>query len=68
MFFKMNNKYYIKTSRFFQEVKVVDNDIVPVDGEENRLYSPTADCKTATVKEILNANKKTSKEENKKIF
>ena len=69
MFCKMNNKYYIKVLNFYQEVKVVDNNIVPIDGEENRLYSPTADCKVATVKEILEASRKTNeKKQIKKIF
>ena len=67
MFCKMNGKYYIKVLNFYQEVKVEDNNIVPTEGEENRLYSPTADCKVATVKEILNANQKTIKNEGKQI-
>ena len=67
MFCKMNGKYYIKVLNFYQEVKVVDNNIVPTEGEENRLYSPTADCEVATVKEILNANHRATKDERKQI-
>lgn len=75
MFCKINGKYYVKVSNFYQEVKVEGNNIVPTQGEENRLYSPVKGCEQATVQEILGANKKETEEmfkkpknEIKKIF
>lgn len=75
MFCKINGKYYVKVSNFYQEVKVEGDNIVPIQGEENRLYSPVQNCEQATVEEILKASKKETKElfkedrkDNRKIF
>ena len=75
MFCKINGKYYVKVSNFYQEVKVEKDNIVPIQGEKNRLYAPVKGCEQATVQEILNANKKRTEEmleepkkEIKKIF
>lgn len=58
MFCKINNKYYVKVSNFYQELKVKNNNIVPTQGEKNRLYSPVSNCKVVSAEEILNAHKK----------
>lgn len=75
MFCKINGKYYVKVSNFYQEVKVEKNNIVPIQGEKNRLYAPIPKCKKVTAQEILEANikgidesYKGQKEEIKKIF
>ena len=79
MFCKINNKYYVKVSNFYQEVEVKNDNIVPIQGEANRLYSPVSGCEKVSVEEILNASKrkvepvmketfKKDKKENKKIF
>ena len=58
MFCKINGKYYVKVSNFYQEVEVKNNNIVPIQGEANRLYSPVSGCIEASVDEILKASKK----------
>ena len=75
MFCKINGKYYVKVSNFYQEVKVEKDNIVPIQGEGNRLYSPISGCEQVTVQEILGSNKKGTEEifkkpkkEIKKIF
>ncbi len=79
MFCKINNKYYVKVSNFYQEVEVKNDNIVPTQGEAKRLYSPVSECEEVSVEEILNASKrkaepilketlKKDKKENKKIF
>lgn len=62
MFCKINNKYYVKVSNFYQEVEVKDNNIVPTQGEAKRLYSPVSKCEKVSVEEILEANKKNTKQ------
>lgn len=66
MFCKINGKYYVKVSNFYQEVEVKNDNIVPIQGEANRLYSPVSGCVEASVDEILKASKKTSEEKFKK--
>lgn len=71
MFCKINDKYYVKVSNFYQEVEVKNNDIVPTQGEAKRLYSPVTGCQTVSSEEILKANdrkKRKFNNEDKKIF
>lgn len=76
MFCKINGKYYVKVSNFYQEVKVKDDNIVPIQGEANRLYSPVLKAEEVTVEEILKSTtetvtkdiKKKPKQEKRKIF
>ena len=75
MFCKINNKYYVKVSNFYQEVKVENDNIVPIQGEKHRLYSPVSGCIKVSVEEILDSNKENlekifqdKKKQTKKIF
>ena len=75
MFCKINDKYYVKVSNFYQEVKNENGNIVPIEGEENRLYSPVPNCIKVSVREILNMSKKEPKQiikeqkkDTKKVF
>lgn len=71
MFCKINDKYYVKVSNFYQEVEIKNNDIVPTQGEEKRLYAPVINCQVVSSEEILKASKKKNKIEDiekKKIF
>lgn len=66
MFCKINNKYYVKVSNFFQEVEVIDNNIKPKLGEKNRIYSPLPNIKIVSSDEILKSIKKKNKKSEKK--
>ena len=66
MFCKINNKYYVKVSNFFQEIEVVDNIIKPKLGEENRIYKPVKKLTIVSSEDILKAIKKKSKKSEKK--
>lgn len=66
MFCKINNKYYVKVSNFFQELEVIDNNIKPKLGEENRIYGPIPNIKVVSNDDILKAAKKKNKKPEKK--
>ena len=71
MFCKINGKYYVKVSNFYQELQVVDNNIIPTHGETKRLYSPVSEYEVVSSAEILEASKKKNKKfkkENDIIF
>ena len=71
MFCKINDKYYVKVSNFYQELQVIDNNIVPTHGEAKRLYSPVPEYEVVSSEEILKANQKKHnkfKKENDIIF
>ena len=67
MFCKINGKYYVKVSNFYQEVKVKNDNIVPTEGETNRLYSPVSNCKEVSAKEIIEASKEQNDKKNEKL-
>ncbi len=75
MFCKIKDKYYVKVANFFQELQVIDDNIIPTQGEANRIYSPVPEYKVVTSEEILKEVEKKSKEKlqkdntkNKKFF
>lgn len=71
MFCKINDKYYVKVSNFYQEVEVKNDNIVPTQGEAKRLYSPVIGCQEVSSEEILKASERKKRKfnnEDKKIF
>lgn len=75
MFCKIKGKYYVKVANFFQELQVIDGNIIPTQGEANRIYSPVPEYKVVSSEEILKETEKKVKEKpekdntkNKKFF
>ena len=68
MFCKINNKYYVKVSNFYQELEVVNDIIKPKKGEENRIYGPISKLTIVSSDDILKAIKKKAKKENKNKY
>ncbi len=71
MFCKIDGKYYVKVANFFQELQVVNNNIIPTQGEAKRLYSPVPEYEVVTYQDVLKANQKKNnkfKKENDIIF
>ena len=66
MFCKIDDKYYVKVSNFYQELEVVENIIKPKLGEENRIYSPVSNLLKVSSEDVLKAFK--SKNKKKKDF
>ena len=68
MFCKIDDKYYVKVSNFFQELEVVNNIIKPKLGEENRIYSPVSNLSKVSSEDVLKAlTKKNKKKEIKNL-
>ena len=71
MFCKIDGKYYVKVGNFFQELQVVNNNIIPTQGEAKRLYSPVPEYEVVSSEEVLKASQKKNnkfKKENDIIF
>lgn len=61
MFYKIGNKYYVKMAHYYQEVEVVDGNIIPKKGEENRVYNPSSKIEGISYKKLLEIGKKNNK-------
>ena len=68
MFYKIDDKFYVKMSNYYQELEVVRNIIVPKKGEQSRIYNPNSKVKAVSSEEVLAANKKSSKRNNLNIL
>lgn len=57
MLFKINDKYYVKVSDFYQELEVVDGNLKPINGEKHRIYAPVSNAQKVLAKDILENTK-----------
>lgn len=63
MFYKIGNKYYVKMPHYYQEVEVVDGNVIPKKGEENRIYNPSSKVEEISHKDLLEIGRKTNKKQ-----
>ena len=68
MFCKIDDKYYVKVSNFFQELEVVNDIIRPKLGEKNRIYSPVSKFSVVSSEEVLKSLKTKDIKKTKKDF
>ena len=67
MLCKINDKYYVKVANFYQELQLVNDNIVPIQGEKNRLYAPVSNCEVVSTEEVYKKLKK-KKDKSKKNY
>lgn len=63
MFYKIEDKYYVKMPHYYKEVEVVNNNIIPKKGEENRVYNPSSKVEEISYKNLLEIGKKNNKKQ-----
>jgi len=68
MFYKIGNKYYVKLPHYYQEVEVIEDNIIPKKGEENRIYNPSSKVEAISYNDLLKKGKVKTKKNRSNNF